>query len=219
MADAKGDRPGRRGTAWLLAAAAVVAAVAGATASVASSNASGAWQVAVRRQLEQADAIRAGLDELYLREAPQALAVTAARFRAEELTAAAARLGEPDRAAVLAEAAKEAALADRLAAGGAPLVTNGHYLTLAGLDTGRRLAELRGSTKVGAPIPPRWQAKGDRDAHRAEALMAATIPVGLAFLLGALSRAFPAGRPRFLAGGAACLATAVASAVAASVAL
>ncbi len=210
---------GTKSSALLLAAAAVVAAVVGAAASLASSRASGAWQVAVRRQLEQADAIRAGLDELYLKEAPQALAVAAARWRAEELATAGAGLAEPDRVAVQAEAAKEVALADRLAAGGSPLATSAGYLTSAGLDTGRRLAELRGSAKVGPPVPPRWQAVGDRTAHRAIALMAATIPVGAAFACGALSGVFPARRRRLLASGAACLATAVAGALFAMVVL
>ena len=209
---------GTKGTALLLAAAAVTAAVVGAVASVASSQASGAWQVAVRRQLEQADAIRVGLDQLYLRETPQALAVAAARWRAEELGSAADARADADRAAVLAEASKEAALGDRLAAGGSPLVASPTYLTPAGLDTGRRLAELRQAAPVGPPVPPRWQAKGDAAAHRAIALMAATIPVGVAFLLGALSGVFPTQRRRFVGGGAACLAVAVAGAVLAALA-
>src|SRR5205085_303133 len=117
-----------------------------------------------------------------------------------------------------AQASNEAAVGDRLAAGGSPLVASASYLTPAGLETGRRLAELRQSTPVGPAVPPRWQAKGDEAAHRAIALMAATIPVGVAFLLGALSGVFPAQRRRFVGGGAASLAVAVAGAAVAVVA-
>ena len=177
-----------RSTALLLAASAVVAAALGATASVASSNASGAWQTAVRRQLEQADAVRAGVEEVYLREAPQSVSVAAARWRAEELTKAAATLSGSDRDAALVEAASQSALADRL---GGP----------AAIDPGRRLAELRGPSRRGTPVPPRWTARGDHDARRAIWLLAATVPVGVAFLMGALGARFVRAGVVFLAVG------------------
>ena len=69
-----------------------------------SSRASGAWQVAVRRQLSQADAVRSGLERVYLQEAPVAFSVLRARLGADELTTAAATLAEPARTSVLAEA-------------------------------------------------------------------------------------------------------------------
>ena len=101
---------------------------------------------------------------------------------------------------------------------------------LAGLSPGSRLEVVSRDPALTVDLAPWCRSrghrveggnvvvKGDAAAHRAIALMAATIPVGVAFLLGALSGVFPTQRRRFVGGGAACLAVAVAGAVLAALA-
>ena len=195
----------------MLAAAAIVGAVLGAQAAILSSRASGAWQEAVRQQLAQTEAVRSGLEQVYVHEVPAAFAVVDARLSGEELAAAAAGLPEPERQRLLAQASAEVELADRLAQQASPLARDPRYRRGDGLDLGRRLSDLRGRDWR-PPNPARWVAKGDRASREAVGLMAATIPVGAAFLLGALCGAFPQRHRPLLLGGAVSLAVALGAA-------
>jgi hypothetical protein len=212
----KGRRRDRLAAAVLLAAAAIAATTVGAQATAVTSSASSSWQVSVRRQLDQAERIRDGVDQVYATEAPQAVRVAEARLQADELSSAAASLGEPDRSTVLAQASAQAAVANALAATASPLATDARYLTPAGFDLGRRLADVRG-TQVGAsardPIGTA-QDNGDEEAREGLLLVAATIPIAVAFLLGALAQAYAAAARRLVVVGGIFLVLALGWAVA-----
>ncbi len=164
--------------------------------------------MAVRQQLAQTEAVRSGLEEVYVHEAPAAFAALGARLRAEELAAAAAAVPGPDRVPLLTQALAETELAARLADRASPLASDPRYRSGDGLDLGHRLIDVRGRD-ASPPNPARWIAKGDRASRQAVGLMAATVPVGAAFLLGALCGVSPQRHRPLLLGGAVSLAVAL----------
>jgi hypothetical protein len=153
---------------------------------------------------EGASAVRVPL--VVFDEAQLAARVATTRFRAEEL------LRELDSAdplaapALLAESTVLMALAEGSGGGAADN---------AALDVERQLEAGRQESRLaGEPTPDELEENGDRAGERAALTAAATIPAGLAFLLGAAAQAFSRRRCVLVALGAVALVAAAVAGVA-----
>jgi hypothetical protein len=193
----------------LLALAAAVAAVLGARAALVSSSASGAWQTSVRQEVKRSAALVEDVRYVYAVEAPVALDAAAAAIEAEELRQAAETLAGDDRAAVEAEALVRQTSADALV-GAFDLTQDPKYRAADGYDVAARLADVRDQyPDLVALAPDASMDAGDEASRHARRLVAATIPVAVAFLFGALAQGFPRYRTRLAVAGFAVLAVGV----------
>jgi hypothetical protein len=201
-------------TTLLLAAAAMVAAVLGGRASLVSSMASGAWQQAVRQEVQRSAALVEDVRFVYSGEAVTAFLVVEGRVRAEELMEQAESLTGRDREMLLIEAEAWQLLADNVGAG-TDLVDDPKYQSEdGGYDLGLRLVDVRNRyPDLVAVNPDDPQQQGDDAAKRARLGVAATIPVAGAFLFGALAQGFPRRRRPLVAVGVLLLAAGIAAGV------
>jgi hypothetical protein len=205
---AANERP-RPGVALLLAAAAVIAALLGARASFAASGASGAWQRSVRLEIRRA-ALTSGLGEqLYIGVGPHAVQAAQGRILASRLTAAAAAATGLSRSALRVEAGAVRSAASVIAGtlpdkGTRFRSGSGYYLS------GFLLEDQRENARNIGVSPGASERRGDRSAARGVADVAATVPVSLAFLFGALAQGFERRRRLFLIVGWVALAAGIA---------
>jgi len=207
---ARNGRPkGNIAVAVLLAIAAVVAAAIGTRASMVSSEASGAWQSALRTEVKRSVGAINDVSLLYLTEYPQAMRVLPAKMIADALRAAEAGQIETVAQALESEAARQLELVDALSAT-SPLTDGAAYvLPSGGFDLGKRLADIRAGGAEGPELlaldPDGLIATGDRLADKATLFTYALIPTSLCALLGILARPVRRYRRVLLAAGAAAL--------------
>jgi hypothetical protein len=211
------DGSSHRGVAILLGAAAITAAIVGALAAGHSSDASDAWNSAVRLDLKRATAAIEEVRYLYQAEFPQAVTVMSAREQAAAYSAAAS--ADPANAPALTIAAGGQANAASAMEQSVPLVSDSKYaLPDGGVDLARRLSDLRNENADMVAIDPgAAQALGDSLAAKSGWLVIALIPLGLCALLGTLAQAFRGSRTVLLLGGSVLLGVGVIAAVAAEV--
>jgi hypothetical protein len=200
------EQPSDRPLAILLGAAAILAAVLGAHASFLANDSSAAWQQAVRIEVKHAAAMVEDVRFVYGDEAPQAYRVLEARVRSKSFSDAADSATREIQAVLLAEAFTHEQVAAALEPS-SELARDARYrLPDGSVDVARRLADQRAtSPDLVALDPEAAQASGDRFASHALLVLAAALPLGFTFLLGALARAFPRGRRSFLLAGTAAL--------------
>lgn len=208
------ERAGGRGLAILLALAALFAAILGARASLLSGNASGYWQQAVRQEIKAAAAAVEDIRFVYADEAPQAFQAIEASIRAEEYRAAADQHAGLSRSVLLAAASAQDQLRQVLV-GTSDVARDPRYLRPDGTyDLGLRLKDVRSkSPDLVAIHPDDPQAAGDRLGRQAVNETAASIPVALTFLFGALAQGFGSRRRVLLSLGTVALLAGVAAAV------
>jgi hypothetical protein len=176
----------------MLAAAAVVAAALAGMASLRSEAAFDALQRANRDEVKHAAALLEDVRFVYADEGPSALRALEARIRAEELRGQAEDADGDVRTAILLEARVAQALADTLTETGFDLGTAEYRTEDGGLDIARRLADARArNPDLLALDPQASQARGERLGREAALGLASTVPVGVAFLFGALGQAHP----------------------------
>lgn len=203
----------RRGVAILLALSALAAAVIGGRVAFRSFAATSLWQQSVREQTRQAAAYVETLRYAYTSEAPVAFALTEARFRSEELGKVAEGLTGLDRQVVELEQALQEYLSSGQLAAASPLFNDEKYRSPQGFDIARRLADLRAEHPDLLTVDPeRTRRAGDRASTHAVRLLATTIVVAVAFMLGSLAQGFPRRRRRLLSAGSVVLALGIASA-------
>ena len=187
---------GHGAVAILLALSAVVGVALGGRASLVSSNATDAWQLALREEIKRAAGEVEDVRYVYNSEAPIAFNYRAVRLRAQEARKA-ARTASPTAKATLELEAKALDLyAKNLGESIQKGLADPRYTTPhGGFDAAKRLAYQRGrNPDLVAIDPERAQRSGDRASRQSILEMAATIPAGIAFLLGAIAEAFA--RPR-----------------------
>jgi len=199
--------------ALLLGTVAVVAALVAARASALSSDATDAWQSALRTEVKRATAAIEDIRYLYQAELPPTMVILAGRVQVEELRAAAVT---SPAASVLAMEAEIQAGVVAATEGAFELATDPAYaLPDGGLDLGRRLADLRMETPdLVALDPGAIAAAGDRLGAKAGSMTFALLPLGVAALLGAAAQPFGRARRWLLGGGTAALALGAAIALA-----
>ncbi|MBA2359230.1 MAG: hypothetical protein H0V84_12475 [Actinobacteria bacterium] len=202
-----------RAAAILLALAAVVGITLGARASLLSSDATDAWQSAVRQEIKRAAASVEDVRFVYSDEGPQVFSIDVARLRAEELRKAAAAATGQAREVLTLEAETYSRYVAQVAK--PPLPVGARYRTPeGGFDAPKRLADNRRRYPDLVAIDPQEpQRAGDELSRRAMFEIAATIPAALAFLLGALAEVFARPRRWLLLGGAAAVAAAAVAGV------
>lgn len=210
--DGREDR-GSRAIAVLLGLAAILTAIIGVRATALGSDASDAWQEALRIETKRAAGALVEIRWLYQTELTQATRVLEARELGDSFRAAAGEPGVASRALVL-EADVQDRVLDALGSS-SELATDPYYaLPAGGIDLGRRLADLRGtSPDIVALDPDALQASGDALAARALRMTLVLVPVAVAALFGALAQPFARRRRVLLGLGALALGIAAVSAV------
>jgi hypothetical protein len=200
----------------LLAAAALFAAIFGSYASVLLSRAESAWQESVRLDIKRAGALSEDVRYVYQGEAPLAfsaaknLALYQAVHNEESSRSGATKVALEVEASVDFDTAK----AELKSSG----FDSAQYLPASGgIDVGRRLADVRNERPNLVHIDPLLAANSaDSHSRQAERLIAATIPLAVAFLLGALARGFAGGGERLVRAGFIVLAMGVGYGIVAS---
>lgn len=195
------SEPAGRGVALMLALAAVLAAAVATRASFLSSEAAGLWQSAIRNELKLGAAMVEDVRFVYNDEGPQAFRIAAARVRAEEYRRR-ARNAAPDVARVLrVEATAQQLVADSLVESSDIAKEEKYETEDGGFDLARRLADNRArNPDLVAIDADAIQAEGDDLAARAVLMLSTAVPVGVAFLLGALAQAYRRRRALLTAG-------------------
>lgn len=204
------------GVAMLLAAAAVVAALIGGRAALLGDSGSDAYSEAVRADVRQGARIVGDARRLYEEDASVAHRIAEAQLLGEALGRE-ARSEEGLPSSILqAEAEASATVADvlagpsKLADGSARAATE-----LTGEDILDRFAEIRAerSAELAAVDPDGIAEEAGEESDAATAMAAAAIPLGIAFLFGALAEAFANRRRLFVIAGWSALAIGVAIAI------
>ena len=185
----------------LLAVAAVLAAVIGARAAIVGDSGSDTWHSAVREDVKRGAGMVEDVRFVYDEEAPAALGAVEARTRGQELRRA-ARNGGQVRDLLAAEAATQARLA-RTATRASSIASNPKYAgDSGGYDVLERLADRRArNPDLVALDPDATEAHGSDRTKESSLLVAATILVAIAFLLGALAEGFARWRTRLVPAG------------------
>jgi hypothetical protein len=203
-------QPGSGPVAFVLAAAAVAAAIVGTFASIISNDASDSWQSALRTEVKRSAGALNDVSYLYLFEFPEAAQVVSARLSADALRAAGEGRGKEVAEALEAEAAVQEQIAGLLSASTPLTETSAYLLPSSGLDLGQRLADIRASGSEGPDLlaldPESLVAAGDRLGSKASLLTFALIPISLAAFLGIVAQPLRRWRARLLLGGLAALA-------------
>ena len=207
----------QRGVAVLLGGAEIAAALVGALAAGHASDASDAWNSAVRLDLKRATAAVEDIRYIYQAEFPQAVTIMSPRSMAAAYTAAAS--ADPVNAPALALAANGQTNAASAMEQSIALTSDAKYaLPNGGVDLARRLADVRNEKPDLVAIDPAIaQAQGDELAAKSRWLLLALVPLGVCGLIGTLAQAFRRSRTPLLALGAALLSVGVIAAVAAEV--
>jgi hypothetical protein len=199
----------------MLTAAAILAAAIATRASLLTSSAGSDWNRGVRNEVKAGAAMLEDVRFVYNVEAGQAFRVAAAQARSFEYRQRAEQAGPGVRAALLVESAAQQMVADVLVES-AEIAQDPKYQRDDGsFDLGLRLADVRArNADLVAVDPEADQARGDDRADAGVRTMAATIPVGVAFLLGAMAQAHPRRRRGLLIAGWVSLGLAAAAAIA-----
>jgi hypothetical protein len=186
-----GRERGHGGVAILLTIAAVVAAVIGLRAAIASSSASESWQSALRTEVKRSAGAMEDTRYLYQAELPIAVRVVEARILQDELLAEAQDQTGPTKQALLLEANVQGQIVTALSPSSDLANRSDYVLSSGALDLGKRLADLRAQNPdLLALDPDGLEATGDRLAHKAELLTFALIPTSFAAFLGVLAQPF-----------------------------
>jgi hypothetical protein len=178
-----------RAVAILIALAAIVGVALGARATLLSSDASDTWKSAVRTEIKRAAGNVEDAHYLYVTEAPLAMQVVTARVRARELARSAETAQGVVRSVLLAEADTQRTLAEQIAKSAPPV---DQYATpKGGFDVAKRLAYQRNRyPDLVALDPDELQRDGDDLSRHSILDVLATVPAGVAFMLGAIAEAF-----------------------------
>ena len=207
---------GRPYVALLAAAAAVVIAILGVRAAFLGSEASAAWQTAVRQEVKRAAATVENVRYLYENEALPALQLVKVQLLEEEYQKAADTAADgPVKDALAAEAGRYRQLLAIYTAGS--LVANDPKYALegGGYDLVSRLVDLRNENpELVAIDPDALAAAGDAASQKASEYLRAAIPVSLTFLFAALANGFPRRRRPLLGAGVVTMAIGIAAAFA-----
>lgn len=216
--DEDDDGKDHRGVAILLGAAAIAAAIVAALAVGLASDASDAWNSAVRLEVKRSAGALQDVRYLYQSEFPMALSVMGARAQAAAYGAAAS--ANPEQASALRIAGNaQTTVADTIAPSVALTKGDTYALPGGGVDLGRRLADLRNEyPDLLALDPDAMEAQGDAAAAKAHRLLLALLPLGACALLGTLAQAFRRARTPLLAVGSVLLGAGVIVALVAQVA-
>ena len=185
----------------LLAVAAVLAALIGARAAIIGDEGSDTWHSAVREDVKRGTAMVEDVRFIYAEEAPASLQVVEARTRARELRRV-ARGGGEFRDLLSAEAATQQRLPQTYERASA-IAKDPKYATRSGgYDILERLADRRAEHPDLVRLDPdAIESRGSDRTREAALLVAATILVAIAFLLGALAEGFRAWRRRLVPAG------------------
>lgn len=199
---------GERLDAWVaavLAAAALVAAVLGGRAALLGDRGSDTYATAIRQHAKRAAATVEDIRYVYDDQATFTLRAVVAELRAEALRAQAREASGATRARLLDEARAQDQVAE-IAAGASEAAVPEYRLDGGGYDLAASLAAQRARFPDLLAIDPDEPEReaSDLTSHAAFAV-AATIPVSLAFMFGALSQAFPRRRRILLVAGASFL--------------
>ncbi len=214
--DTNRDRRGARDRAVpvRLAEAAGVAAVQATWASFVSNDASDSWQAALREEIRRSAATIEDVRYTFTSEGSIAYEVTQARVLEQEFRAEAARRTGAQQAALEAEAATQAKIAEAILPSSEVASDPKYALPEGGFDLIQRLADNRARFPDLAAIDPTVdQTAGDRAATRAVLIVTPGIPVAITLMLGALAKAFGRYRRQLLTAGTVTLAVAVAMAL------
>ena len=196
----------------LLALAAIVAAILGARASLVSSDASGAWQTAVREEVKRSAALVEDVRYVYGAEAAVAVQAAAASIEADELRKSAGPLNGTAKTAVETEAFVRQTSADVMS-GVFDLTNDPKYRAGDGYDVATRLADIRNQHPELVGLDPgATMDQGSEDSRHAWLLVAAAIPAAIAFLCGSLAQGFPRYRSPLSVAGFAFVALAITTA-------
>ena len=201
---------GYGGVAVLLAIAAVVAAIIGASASMISSSANDSWQSALRTEVKRSAAAMNDVQTLYQSDLPTAIEVLKARILAKEMQAAEQGQSPAVQQALQIEASVQSQLAVSLSSGAQLPSDPAYALPSGGYDLGKRLADIRSEyAGLVALDPDSLQATGDGLAQKALLMTLALIPTSLAALLGVLAQPLRRHRTALLGSGVVALAIGV----------
>jgi hypothetical protein len=215
-----GEPEHHRGVVFLLSAAAVLAAIVGARASILSADASTAWQEGTRAKVKEAAAYVESIRYIYGVEVPRAVLVTEVRFRIDELSKIpkAGTFSKTTQRAMAIEKKTQEEVLDQISSASI-LGTDPQYRTPEGFDPVQMLIDERESFPELLEVDPHHdKEEGDRKGDQAIGLISATIPVALAFLCGSLARGFPRRRRIWLVAGGVFLVASVVWAIYAEVA-
>jgi hypothetical protein len=215
-----GDPEHHRGVVFLLSAAAVLAAIVGARASIVAADASTAWQEGTRAKVKEAAAYVETIRYIYGVEVPRAVLVTEIRFRIDELSKIpkAETFSNATQRAIAVEKETQEAVLDQISSASV-LGTDPQYRTPDGFDPVQMLIDDRESLPELLEVDPHHdKAEGDRKGDQAIDLISATIPIAFAFLCGSLARGFPRRRRIWLIAGGFFLVVAVVWAISVQVA-
>jgi hypothetical protein len=205
MAEENGSE---RAVAILIAAAAIVGVGLGARATLLSSDASDTWKSAVRTEVKRAAANVEDVRYVYVTEAPLAMQVVTASVRASLLDQSAKAAQGIVRSALLAEAETQRTLGAQIVKS-APDVKK-YGTTRGGFDVAKRLVDQRNRYPgLVALDPDERQRQGDQLSRHSILDVLATVPAGVAFLLGAVAEAFHRRRKLLVLGGALFVAAAI----------
>jgi hypothetical protein len=206
---------GRPLVAVLAAAAAVVIAILGVRSSLLGSEASAAWQQAVRQEVKRAAATVETIRYVYENEAPVALALATQTLLVEEYRRAAEGAEGEIREALLAEAGRAEQLVTLYRAGSLIAGDPKYELEGGGYSIVARVADVRNERPdLVALDPDALQRAGDAQTARAAAHVRAAIPAAITFLFAALANGFPRRRRPLLVVGSLTLVLSVIAGIA-----
>jgi len=200
MTDEQGSS--RNAVVWLLVASAVLAAAIGVRSQIVDSNGSGSYDSAVRQDVKRGAGVVEDLRFIYSEEGPTAFRVAEARIRAAELRKAARGKSGIEASYLNGEAGAQDQLIKTLQPT-VELTSSGKYEGRGdSYDLLRRLADKRKEHPDLLRVnPDATERVGDDSSKASTLLTAATIPVGFAFLFGALTEGFPRRRRPLLVAG------------------
>lgn len=199
MTDRAAPADDRPGVAFLLAAAAVVAALIGLQAARLSGQSGSERQRVTVDEVLNSFGITERIRFVYGVQVPLAVDIRQAEFLADALLDAASESTGADRAALLAESAAQAALANSLAAvDGTELARDEYRTTGGGFNVGQRLADEMSDLSIRDPAIAERRA-GDLD-RQALVVASALIPAAVALGCGSLAQVARRRRPLATAG-------------------
>jgi hypothetical protein len=186
------DEPhGGHAVAVLVAVAAILAAILGARSAILASDASDAWQSAVRQEVKRDAALVEDVRFTFGDEARNAFRVAQARVRSQAYQEAAATAPDPVKAALATEASALDQIATALTQSAVMASDPKYALPDGGFDTAKRLADVRAEqADLLAVNPDTAQEEGDADATKSTRMLAAAIVVAFALLFGAVAEVY-----------------------------
>jgi hypothetical protein len=200
---ARGGRAAGSGVAFLLAAAAILAALITARASLLGGQATGLWQQSVREEERRGALLIQGVRFTYGDEGDIAFLIATSQTRADALEEAAASAAPDIAERLRAEAQVHAQVAEAMRT--SVVIGNDPQFVLpsGGYDLAASLARDRAEEgdDLLADDPVATVKAGDEASRHAIAILTITIVAGFAFLAGALAQALPSRRRLLLVAG------------------